>query len=48
MPDRWRNCQQLYREAELDVVFKTYEGIGHEVNEEVMRDLVKFYRDVLK
>jgi hypothetical protein len=47
MPDRWENAAGFYRASLLNVEFKTYPGIGHEINEQVRKDLVVFFRRVI-
>jgi hypothetical protein len=47
MPDRWQRAQQLYTAAQLRVTFRTYEGLGHQIDNDVRRDLVTFFRQVL-
>jgi hypothetical protein len=47
MPDRWAKSQALYKASGLNTEFKTYPGIGHEINEQVRQDLIAFYRKVL-
>jgi hypothetical protein len=48
LPDRWFACQLQYKVAALNVQFRTYTGVGHEMNEEILRDLVRFYTAAIK
>lgn len=48
LPDRWFACQLHYKIALPNVQFRTYSGVGHEMNEDIMRDLVRFYTSVIK
>jgi hypothetical protein len=43
LPDRWFACQLHYKIATHNVQFRTYSGVGHEMNEDILRDLVRFY-----
>jgi hypothetical protein len=47
MPDRWMRSQEIYNQAGVQADFKTYVGIGHTINEQVRRDLVAFFRQVI-
>jgi hypothetical protein len=47
LPDRWFACQLQYKLATHRVQFRTYSGVGHEINEDILRDLVRFYSGVI-
>ena len=47
IPDRWERSQSLYKAAGVNAEFKTYPGIGHEINEQVRQDLVNFFRRLI-
>ena len=47
-PDRWFACQLHYKIAMHNAQFRTYSGVGHEMNADIMRDLVKFYTAAIK
>ena len=48
LPDRWFACQLQYKVATHNAQFRTYSGVGHEMNADIMRDLVKFYTVAIK
>ena len=48
LPDRWFACQLQYKLATHNAQFRTYSGVGHEMNADIMRDLVKFYITAIK
>jgi len=48
LPDRWFACQLQYKVATHNVQFRTYSGVGHEINEDIMRDLIRFYTAAIK
>jgi hypothetical protein len=48
MPDRWAQCIEIYKAAGLHARFKTYPQSGHGINEDVMGDLVEFYKSIIK
>ena len=48
LPDRWFGCQLHYKIAMHNAQFRTYSGVGHEVNADIIRDLVKFYSGAMK
>ena len=47
-PDRWFACQLQYKIATKNAHFRTYSGVGHEINADIMRDLVTFYAEVIQ
>ncbi|MDP4094181.1 MAG: DUF5050 domain-containing protein [Bacillota bacterium] len=44
MPDRWNKTQEVMKDFP-EIKFTTYKGIGHEVNNETINDVVKFFTD---
>lgn len=42
-PDRWEECQRLYREAGAPAAFTTYQGIGHATNGRIHADIAEFF-----
>ena len=47
-PDRWFACQLQYKVATHNAQFRTYSGVGHEMNVDIMRDLIRFYSGAIK
>lgn len=47
-PMRWNNSRKLYEQEGVDAMIKTYEGVGHEQAEEIKKDIVDFFRQVVK
>lgn len=45
MPDRWAAARQVLADSAPNVQCKTFPGIGHDVNNEVTNDVVKFFQD---
>lgn len=43
MDARWKRAQEIYQELGVNAEFKTYEGKGHEVDDEVMDDVISFF-----
>ena len=41
-PERWQFCQDVYAEFQVNVVFKTYQGIGHGTNLAIHQDILAF------
>ena len=48
LPDRWFACQLHYKIALHNAQFRTYSGVGHEMNADIMRDLLRFYTAAMK
>jgi hypothetical protein len=48
LPDRWFASQLQYKIATKHAQFRTYSGVGHEINEDIKKDLLKYYVDALK
>ncbi len=42
MPDRWDKTQQILKDFS-EIKFKTYNGVGHEVNLSTINDIVNFF-----
>ncbi len=43
-PDRWENCQRIYRDAGAAVEFRTYDGVGHFTTQKVNEEIRDFFR----
>jgi hypothetical protein len=43
-PDRWEKCQEIYKESSENIVFRTYEGIGHGTNLDIHIDILNFVK----
>lgn len=41
--ERYLACQKIYQEHELNVIFKTYETVGHWTTSEVNLEVIKFF-----
>lgn len=44
---RWGQYQNIYVEQEANVTFKTYKGLGHEINQDIHNDVVAFFQEVI-
>lgn len=44
-PERWTKCQDIYKENNVNVVFKTYENIGHGTNLKIHNDILSFVKE---
>lgn len=44
-PDRWTKCQDIYKDNNVNVVFKTYENIGHGTNLKIHNDILSFVKE---
>jgi hypothetical protein len=44
---RYMKCQSVYRKHVPSAQFKTYAGIGHEINQEVYTDVLRFFHSVI-
>ena len=44
MPDRWDISQSIYRALEIPVQFVTYKNTGHEIKDEMIDDIVAFFK----
>ena len=45
MDVRWEKSEQIYKELGIPAQFVTYEGIGHEITEEIIEDIVDFFEE---
>lgn len=43
--ERWLISQQIYKDLGIPVQFETYEGVGHSVTHDMIKDVVSFFRD---
>jgi len=43
-PDRWKACQTIYQQARVNVMFKTYTGVGHGTTATIHNDIFNFIR----
>ncbi len=43
MTERWERAQEVYRRQGVAAEFVTYPGTGHELNQEIMADVVEFF-----
>lgn len=44
-PDRWAKCQEIYKENNVNVVFNTYENIGHGTNSNIHNEILNFIKE---
>jgi hypothetical protein len=44
-PERWAKCQSVYIENNVNVVFRTYENIGHGTNLQIHNDILSFVKE---
>ncbi len=44
-PERWAKCQDIYKENKVNVVFHTYENIGHGTNLKIHNDILSFVKE---
>jgi hypothetical protein len=44
MPDRWQICQDVYRDRLPRAQCVTYNGVGHTVKDEMISDIVEFFK----
>ena len=44
LPKRWAFVQEEYRKNNIQVDFRTYDGIGHGTDLKINNDLVEFFR----
>lgn len=47
-PLRWNNSRKIYEQEEVNAKIKTFEGVGHEQAENIKRDILQFFRQVVK
>lgn len=43
-PERWVKCQSIYKENNVNVVFRTYENMGHGTNLKIHNDILNFVK----
>jgi hypothetical protein len=43
-PERWAKCQSIYKENNVNVVFHTYENMGHGTNLKIHNDILNFVK----
>ncbi|MGS0696718.1 hypothetical protein [Shewanella sp. 0m-4] len=44
-PERWTKCQDIYQANDVNVVFHTYEDIGHGTNLKIHNDILSFVKE---
>ncbi len=44
MQSRWKNSQDLYKNSQINVRFKTYEGVGHWTTSEMLWEIIRFFQ----
>ena len=44
-PNRWRKCQEIYQQHNVNVVFHTYKDIGHGTNLAIHTDILNFIKE---
>lgn len=44
-PERWVKCQEIYKVNNVNVVFNTYENIGHGTNLKIHNDILSFVKE---
>ncbi|MDA3951346.1 MAG: hypothetical protein PF508_19215 [Spirochaeta sp.] len=44
MAERWARSREIYAELDVPAQFVTYRGVGHEMNEAIRTDIVRFLR----
>lgn len=47
-PARWNSCIRIYRENNINAQFKTYQGTGHEITDEIREDVLIFFRETAR
>jgi predicted esterase len=47
LPNRWQTVQDTYESVGANVVFKTYDGIGHGTNRTINTDVAEFFRSTI-
>jgi hypothetical protein len=43
--ERWVISQHIYQELGIPAEFKTYGGVGHTINSEIIDDVVAFFKE---
>ena len=44
MPDRWKLAQKIYKDQDIDAQCVTYNGVSHSIKEQMLDDVVKFFK----
>jgi hypothetical protein len=44
MPDRWELSQKIYKDQDINAQCVTYSGISHKIENEMLDDVVKFFK----
>ncbi len=44
MHERWKKSKDIYQQLSIPAEMVMYDGIGHDVNGKIIRDIVKFFR----
>jgi hypothetical protein len=44
MPDRWELCQKIYKDQAVNAQLVTYNGVSHSIKDEMISDVVKFFK----
>ena len=44
MPDRWELIQKIYKDQDINAQCVTYNGISHSIENEILGDVVKFFK----
>ena len=44
MPDRWEVSRKIYRQQKLNAQLVTYDGVGHSISDEMLGDVVDFFK----
>lgn len=45
MHERWEKSKDIYEQLGIPAEMVMYDGIGHEINDEIIVDIVKFFRE---
>jgi hypothetical protein len=43
--ERWEPHQDIYKKAGCNCEFRRFPGIGHEMNKDVWREVIKFFKE---
>jgi hypothetical protein len=44
MPDRWELSQEIYKDQDINAQCVTYNGVSHRIKDEMLNDVIKFFR----
>lgn len=47
-PNRWEKCVNEYQIHNINAQLKIYDGIGHEITQEVKQDILRFFKENIK